>query len=314
MMNILVTAIGSFSVAEVIRSLKQCTGTDNIIGCDIYPEEWHYTSRYFDKFYRSPYVADHNAYLSFLLNLIEKENINVIIPSTDPEVDFFNKNRHQFNHVTVIIGPQKFVEIARDKQKMQNFLERNKFPYIKSYLPGELKQAPYPIIAKPLNGRSSEGIEYLPDFSHLKQGKDYSNYLFQDFINGEIWTIDILRNHNTNEMELISRKELLRTKNGAGMTVEISNDIPLIDQAKSICEKIDAHGAFNMEFIRTPENDFLMDINPRFSAGIGFTNKTGYDLVKNALFIFLDKPIEKVKSYKKMILQKQLVDVINKTF
>ena len=38
-MNILLTAIGSMSAKCAINQLK--TTGHNIIGCDIYPKEWH---------------------------------------------------------------------------------------------------------------------------------------------------------------------------------------------------------------------------------------------------------------------------------
>ena len=83
-MNILITAIGSFSVSTVIQSLKSDNRFNKIYGCDIYPKEWHYISKEFEDVFLAPYVSDENHYLDFIKNIISIYNIilsiyNIII-------------------------------------------------------------------------------------------------------------------------------------------------------------------------------------------------------------------------------------------
>ena len=59
-MNILLTAIGSMSAKCAINQLK--TTGHNIIGCDIYPKEWHTESKLCDYFYQAPYATDEEKY------------------------------------------------------------------------------------------------------------------------------------------------------------------------------------------------------------------------------------------------------------
>ena len=309
--NILVTAIGSFSTAEVIKSLRNM-GFNSVYGCDLYPKEWHYISDQFCDVVKSPRVSDESAYVKFIEDLITSKNINMIIPLTDIEVDFFNKNRHLFSNVSVTIGGEYFISIARDKAKLDVFLKENNFPQIPTFLYEELTDKNFPVIAKPKDGRSSEGIIVVPTRQELSSTTDFSNYIFQEYVIGDICTIDIVRNDSTNEITLIPRKELIRTKNGAGTTVELFYDQKLIELATHISANMKGHGAFNMEFIRTEKADFLIDVNPRFSAGIGFTSLMGYDIVKNTFNVFEGKPIEAVETYSNMIAQKNMVEVINK--
>lgn len=308
--NILVTAIGSFAAAEVIKSLRN-TGIRNVYGCDLYPKEWHHISNQFTEVTQSPRVSDESKYFDFIKDIINSKEINLIIPLTDIEVDFFNKNRQFFSDISVTIGGDYFISIARDKEKLDLFLKENKFPHIPTFSFSTLTASNFPVIAKPKNGRSSEGIIIIPNPQELSSNTDFSNYIFQEYMMGEICTIDILRNDATDEIELIPRKELIRTKNGAGMTVELFYDEKLIELASNISSKIKAHGAYNMEFIRTEDVDYLIDVNPRFSAGIGFTSLMGYDIVKNTISVFEGKTIDKVHSYCNMIAQKSMVEVIN---
>lgn len=310
--NILVTAIGSFSASTVVESLKQDSRIHKIYGCDIYPSEWHYITKEFEDVFLSPRVSDEALYLNFIKNIIVLHDIKLIVPLTDIEVDFFKKHRDHFSNITVTIGNDGFLEIARNKVLLSDFVKSKGYSSIPSYKIDDLEDAIYPIIGKPLDGRSSEGLMFIDSFKDLIKSKDYSNYIFQTYIKGDICTLDIIRNSATSEIVIVPRKELIRTKNGAGMTVELFYDEKLIEISKQISEDLDAHGAFNMEFILNGNDYYLIDINPRFSAGIGFTKMMGYDLVKNALNVFLDAPMEKVTVYKNLIVQKHMVEVINK--
>ena len=51
-MNLLVTAIGSFSADCVINSLRKVGHT--VVGCDIYPPEWHAVSKDCNWVYQGP--------------------------------------------------------------------------------------------------------------------------------------------------------------------------------------------------------------------------------------------------------------------
>lgn len=71
-MNILVTAIGSFSADCVINSLRNAGHT--VVGCDIYPSEWHAVSKDCNWVYQAPFATKESEYiqfyLKFLLNII----------------------------------------------------------------------------------------------------------------------------------------------------------------------------------------------------------------------------------------------------
>lgn len=310
--NILITAIGSFSVPTVINSLIKDKRFDKIYGCDIYPKDWHHISKKFDEVFLAPYVTEEEKYLQFIQNLVKEKQINIIIPSTDIEVDFFNKNRHLFDNVIITIGSSSFLEIARNKKIMSKFLNDNDLYVPKTYVYNELANALFPLIAKPQNGRSSEGVFLIDNIEELPFTKSFDNYIFQEFINGEIITVDMLNDGEKDIFIAVPRKELLRTSNGAGLTVEMFYDENLQLLAKLISNKIGATGAYNMEFILKDRNYYLIDINPRFSAGIGFTHKLNYNYVENTLNYYLGDIVNPEIIFKNMILQKEMHEVVNK--
>ncbi|WP_322971400.1 ATP-grasp domain-containing protein [Faecalibacter sp. LW9] len=312
-MNILITAIGSYSVSTVIKSLKLDKRFDKFFGCDIYPKEWHYITKEFDQVFLAPYVTEENKYLKFIQDIIIDNDIKIIIPSTDIEVDFFNKHRNYFKNTLITIGSEQFIKIARDKYLLSEFLNSNNFKVPNTYTYDQLNDAKFPLIGKPKNGRSSEGIIRLKDISDLGTNQSYDNYIFQEFLQGNVVTVDIINDIKKGITVSIPRKELIRTSNGAGMTVEMFYDDKLNTLVKEISNKIGAFGAFNMEFIINENEYFLIDINPRFSAGIGFTQFLGYNYVVNTINYYLQEKIETQIEYQNFILQKRMEEVLNET-
>ena len=61
-----------------------------------------------------------------------------------------------------------------------------------------------------------------------------------------------------------------------------------------------------MEFIgETADKYYLIDINPRFSAGIAFSNFIGYDMVTSHFNCFWNEPIQSAVSFDEQIICKR---------
>ena len=74
-MNILLTAIGSMSALCAINKLHEAG--HKVIGCDIYPEEWHYEASLCDVFKQAPY-ANTEEYIPFLIQLAKENEVKYI--------------------------------------------------------------------------------------------------------------------------------------------------------------------------------------------------------------------------------------------
>lgn len=285
-MNILVTAIGSFSADCVIKTLKQ--NNHKVVGCDIYPSTWHAISKECDNVYQAPFATDEK-YIPFICDICKNEKIDCIIPLTDLEIDIFNNNRKDIADIGVnlYIQSEACLNIARDKYAMfKLFINDDKVnvPYSCS---SETLTTEFsiPAIAKPINGRSSEGLKKIENSEELKQLIGRSNYIVQENIPGSVLTVDYVRDSFGNDFA-IPREELLRTKNGAGTTVKITPNESLIKTVSYIGEKLGVVGCINMEFINNSNKFYLIDINPRFSAGVAFSNFIGYDMITSHINSF----------------------------
>ena len=262
-----------------------------ISGSNATPASWIFHGSKVDKFHQVPHAREEDALCDALLEICRTQKITHIIALTDLEVDLLCLHRHAFEElgVTACIPSAAAISICRDKWLMhQNFLASQTIQVIPSYLGDDiaLHQLPFPQIAKPRKGRSSDGLVKLgspADLAHFQSQETAAACIVQPQLHGAVHVVDLVRQQSTGKVATTTRVELMRTANGAGVTVQMTDNPILKKTATEVAEKLQINGCINLEFIQHGGAFFLMDINPRFSAGIAFSKIHGYDMVKNHL-------------------------------
>lgn len=299
MSAVLVTAIGSFSADIVIKNLKKMGYT--VIGCDIYPREWIADSAQVEHFYQAPYATRPEQYIPFIQKICEEEKIEMILPLTDVEVDVFNTHRDWFlqQGVTLCISPKKTLDICRNKHRLEQFIRENGSVVtpIPTYRVKELEGEPqqFPVVAKPYDGRSSQGLYILhsaQEWQNFAQSEDLEKYILQPFIEGDVLTVDVVLGADGSGAA-VARRELLRTLNGAGTSVYVFADPQLEQRCLTLARQLGIVGCVNFEFLRSPDgSDHFIECNPRFSGGVEFSCIAGYDCVANHIRAYQGQPAE----------------------
>ena len=274
-----------------------------ILGSSTVPQEWTATSALLDSVCHVPTARDPQAYVECILSLCESEGITHVLPLTDIEVDAFARHHEVFARrgITLCMSPVESVRISRDKWRVFEVFRSNALiNTIPTWLLEELPSTglTFPLIAKPRGGRSSEGLERIYDVHDLvyfRRKLDGRGYIVQPLFEGEVCVVDLVRQRTSGRVAAMARQELMRTSNGAGMTVRMLNDPVLIDAALEVARTLDLDGCINVEFLMRAGIPLLMDINPRFSAGVAFSQLSGYDMVINHWRCFsgeaLDEPV-----------------------
>ena len=279
MKNVLITAIGSFSADTAIKTCRDKLGW-RVIGCDIYPMEWIAQSMEVDVFYQAPRASEADKYMDFIIRLCENEQIDYILPSTDVEIDVLSPRRKELPEgTTLCISGMKTIEICRDKKA---FADRVRCSIPTDYLKN-VPEASYPVIVKPVNGRSSQGLKriYTAEEYALARNDDEGDLIVQPMLEGDIVTVDVVRHPKSHYVEVLPRVELLRTLAGAGTSVKICRDSYLEDLCKEIAEDLRIIGCVCFEFIKDSDGGYhIMECNPRLSGGVAFSVTAGYDFVK----------------------------------
>ena len=310
--TVLVTAIGSFSADAVIQSCRR--EGFRIVGCDIYPAEWVVSSMDVDVFYRAPYATDTEAYRSCIRQICETEQIDYVLPLTDIEIDMFQQWRQEDQNcpggrAVVCMSDRETIHLCRNKRRAAQLLDAQK---ICRTIPGKrlselletlensgqegLAGLSYPLVIKPEDGRSSQGLRRIFDFREMELAvsqlrEQAEHYLVQPMISGGITTVDVVRSPETGRCVCLPRRELLRTLNGAGTSVQVFRDPVLEKICEAIAGALNVKGCVNFEFIEhhTEQGEVLwyfLECNPRFAGGVAFSCMAGYDMVKNHLRCF----------------------------
>lgn len=315
-MNVLITAIGSFAADIVIKNLKKNGAT--IIATDIYPKEWIADAYNVDFFYQVPLCSNEKEYLDAMSHICKKHSIDYIMPLTDIEVDLLNTNRDIFEaeNVVLCISCENTIKLCRNKKHLAEYIHSN-CPSVntietKTISDTDIPPYKFPFICKPYDGRSSQGLSVIKSTEGWKAflaENDMSKYIAQPFIAGSVVTVDVVRCEDTTVC--IPRKELLRTLNGAGTSVEVFADERLSQMCSTLAEKLDIKGCVNFEFILTDKGEyFFIECNPRFSGGVEFSCIAGYDCVTNHLKCFTDDKTDNFTLHHRYIIARKYEEYI----
>ncbi len=321
MKTILVTAIGSFSADIVIKSLKQMGM--RVIGCDIYPKEWVADAHNVHAFYQVSYASRTKEYLDAIIQICHKEKVEMIFPLTDVEVDVFNSNRDIFlnDNIIVCMSSKDTIDICRDKYALFRYITNNvgivkTIPTI--YLNDDKKFLPevFPVVCKPYNGRSSQGLNYIrnmEEWNVFVGEHDINSFIVQPFVEGTIVTVDVVFSPKEGKGIAIPRKELLRTLNGAGTSVYVFHDEILEKKCCMLAKKLEIIGCVNFEFILDKNGEYhFVECNPRFSGGVEFSNIAGYNCISNHLNVFLGKSIQKFEMFQNYYIARKYEEYVMK--
>lgn len=285
MPTVLLTAIGS-AAAHAAHTALTAAGC-RVLGCDIYPRAWNVNAIEMEPFLNVPPATDAEAYTAALLDAVRAYGIEAVIPLTDVEVDVLCTRKPAFAALgaTVCCPEPVVADLCRNKLRMAQSLAAaglcDVIPtWTRETLPAE---PPYPLLLKPLRGRSSQAQQVVDDAQALALAlSQRADYILQPYWPGDVYTVDCARDAHGN-MVTLTRRERLRTVNGLGTAVDICPAHPLDGVCRGILAHVGLLGVVNMEFIRRGDTYRFLEINPRFSGGVGFSLLAGYDFVNAML-------------------------------
>lgn len=292
MKSIIITAVGSFSAPAVIKAAKEAGFF--VIAAEINPAEVVAESVNADLYRVVPRCTEKEAYIAALVSIIKETGAEAVLPLTDPELDVLSEAREQLLPAVLYASPKEAVRRARDKRESRKAVlsAKEKLSGLEKIevIPGGMlteakkEDLKLPLILKPFNGRSSEGlyrvytgIEFLKTLSIIHERGQEADYLIQPLIAGNVITVDTVRWPDGLTLSL-PREELRRTHNGAGLSVHVFRDDVLEAAAGAAAEELGVLGCVNFEFIKADDGKYyFLECNPRFAGGLGFSEAAGFD-------------------------------------
>lgn len=236
----------------------------------------------------------HPDYITMLLEICQRENIDVLIPTIDTDLLLLSQNADLFRKkgTRVLVSSYEFVSMCRDKRKTPLVFEKCGMQTPKVFTDVKEYNMDYPAFIKPLDGSSSVNTYKVNDFSELQEhAVQIKNYIVQPFIEGTEYTIDVFCDFAGSPV-YITPRERLAVRSGEVLKTQIKQDRKMIEESKRIINTFKPIGAITIQLIRTQdERDFFIEINPRFGGGAPLSMKAGADAAKAVLMLVQGKQL-----------------------
>ena len=276
--NVLVPGASAPAGINTIKSLKLCDFKGKVLSTD--------SNELSAGFYLSDYSevipeVDQKNYLDILFKVIDKYEINVLMPSSGHDIFPFSENKEKLkdNGVIAVVSDRDVLEICRDKILTFNHLSKHfNLPFTTDE---KNKINEFPIIAKPRFGKGSRDIIKIDDQDELEYiDSKYPNMIFQEYLPGEEYTIDVLSDMHANPITSIPRVRL-QTRGGISTKGKIVLDKELIEESFQIAKYLNIIGPCCIQVKKDKDNNFkLVEINPRLGGGTIFTTLAGANFPK----------------------------------
>ena len=299
--TVLITGCGAPGAYGIIKCLRNNGERDiRIIGVDMNPNAG--AKDMVDVFYTVPAAKD-NDFINKILQICIKEKVEIILPIVTRELMKFalNKKLFEMNGIKVSVMNPETLGLVNNKANLLSEMKRlglltPEFEVVNTLdeLIRACKKLGYPnkaICVKAAEGNGSRGVRILNPFisryelffnekpnsmymsyeeliNTLKEKKEIPQMIIMEYLSGTEYSLDVLAD-NGSIVSSVCRK---------GIKVVTSNMMSLvIDENKSvisICNEVvnrfqlEGNLGFDIIFDRDQVIPYIIEINPRLTAGI----------------------------------------------
>lgn len=269
-----------------------------------------------DKAFRLTPVQD-EGYLDLLLEMVTKEEIQLLIPTIDTELQVLSKNKDLFlkRGCTPLISSPRTIEITFDKWETVNYFASQGIEVPASWIPGDLNifELPEDLFIKPRQGSASQHT-YTVNKSDLPKYLDWvPNPIIQEELKGPEITVDALLDFSGELLHYVPRIRI-RTLAGEsiqGQTIDDSEIRPWLCKVFEALSYSGAVGPITMQYFHTERGPVLTEVNPRFGGGFPLANAAGGHYPKWIIQMLNGEKVEpRIGEYKKNYFMTRYYDEI----
>lgn len=225
-------------------------------------------------------------YIQAVLRICEKEDIDTIFPSFDPQVYVFSKNKERFEKLGILIPVPDYdvVVVPLDKYRTIQAAQETGFPCPKTFLlDGEkdLKaiaaELGFPLVLKHRFTAAGRGFEMASNWSELldkvKRFNGQNTYIIQEYISGREQQNLFLTFDREGALKMAVGSENVRSFYRVHVNFPLASrglgPNPYLDQATALGIKIGWWGGMTIQMKVDPRDGVpkLMEINPRIGEG-----------------------------------------------
>ncbi|MDQ7779025.1 MAG: ATP-grasp domain-containing protein [Planctomycetota bacterium] len=283
-----------------------------------------YDENVFDAVYMIPYPTEgEENLLQRLRYVVEKEKIDVVIPTLDSELANFSRIEPDLKTLgTQMLIPTEYHLTLRSKLNLAKFCAVNSIPVPRTMIandPGQIPMAAaqfgLPLVIKGIFYEAMVANSVTEGVTHFNKIKTRWGLpiILQEYIAGEEYCVVGLGNRKGKALGAVPMRKLRLTEKGKGWAGITVGDEELLDLARRTMAALKWVGPLELEFMRATVSQkfFLLEINPRFPAWVYLAARAGQNLPLAAVRLAAG---EDVKPFEKhdvgVIFVRHAVDIV----
>lgn len=294
--KIMVTGVGAVIGFGIIQALRSVDLEVEIIGADA--DELAVGFHFADRGVTIP-RADAPDYTEFLVGYAKSNEVAILIPGIEQDLDRMVKDREAFqgSGFFSLLPEQEVYEVTSDKWKTHLFLGAEGFSTIPTLkLDGDesriLGSLSFPMVFKPRTGFAGKGLVEIHDreaFRFFRKRVDPEDYIVQEKVGSD--QEEFTCGSYISEDGRLFGPVVLRRALGYGSTIRATcEEHPdLEDMVNSVLTALGAHaGPYCTQMRLSSKGPVILEINARFSSSTSIKAMMGFNepemLVRELLF------------------------------
>jgi len=257
--------------------------------------------------------ASKKEFIPELIDILNKEEIDIYIPTHSKEIKIVSKNEDIIKNNTnskFIVSPFCTFEALDDKRVANSNLKKEGFPVPKLI---EDYTCNYPILMKDDIGSGGSSNIRIDCFDvHQAYKKSRSSCSFYELLRGEEYTVDCMFD-SSGSLIAFNQRERLKTIGGAVSISKNSNKIDIEPWLHKFEEKWIFKGCVNFQFIYADGKPYFIDINLRYpSGGLPLSVESGLavpSLILDLLSNKNRKKESKINCYKELSMYRYFEEI-----
>jgi len=212
-----------------------------------------------------------------LAALCEKEEISLLIPTIDPDLEALDARRGEIARLCpglrLLLSPSSTIAAARDKRE-----SRSLFASLGAETPADAVQGEFPVFVKPRDGSAGRGARAIDDANDLRAAlAKEPGLMVERIVGGPEFTVDVLCDFSGKALLAVPRRRL-KVRGGEVVqgVVEMRED--LVELSLRLAEGFKTQGPVTIQFRMPEEGRFVaMELNARMGGGLPLTVAAGAD-------------------------------------
>lgn len=239
-------------------------------------------------------------YCNKLLAVCKENEIQVIVPLIDPELQVLTYQRKKFTDagIMVVVSPPETIEMAYDKYQTVQFAQQNDIavpwtalevdPTLSAISQGQIF---WPIVVKPRKGSASQDIYYCDNEDQLRYAFSCCpDPMIQEVLKGTEYGYDLFADQNFRPISVYCKKKLAMRAGETDKAISTADPV-LIEFGKKLLESMKLFGPADVDIFVDDDGPKLLEINPRFGGGYPCAHMSGANFCSKLIAMANGSPL-----------------------